>query len=159
MQLFSLIICFAKFTDLVRDVTDIRPPDRGLSRQESGLGSQDILSEKPWNWKKICWNHFYINRFRHFGAEKIFINSFSTFLKKLLRIIWNVKKNHFFPLPQKNADPRPCLKGSESRIQTDGLIFSLSSSFLKEHQKYPYQKKVVPSPGVNGSPLGKPGTP
>ena len=26
--------------------------DRGFSRQESGLGSQDILSEKPWKLKK-----------------------------------------------------------------------------------------------------------
>ena len=52
MQLFSLIICFAKFTDHIRDVTDIRPPDRGFSRQESGLGLQDILSEKTWKLKK-----------------------------------------------------------------------------------------------------------
>ena len=52
MQLFSLIICFARFTDHIRDVTDIRPPDRGFSRQESGLESQDILSENPWKLKK-----------------------------------------------------------------------------------------------------------
>ena len=55
--------------------------------QESGLGSQDILSEKPWKLKnKICWNHFYIRGkrprmffvlmmlFRQSGAEKTFIN-------------------------------------------------------------------------------------
>ena len=75
--------------------------------QESGLGSQDFLSEKPWNLKKkICWNYFYIRgkrqhilfvceliiRFKQFGAEKIIINSFSNFFKKLFRIIWNLKK-------------------------------------------------------------------
>ena len=32
MQLFSLIICFAKFTDPIRDVTDIRHPDSGFRR-------------------------------------------------------------------------------------------------------------------------------
>ena len=32
--------------------SDIRPPDRGFSRQESGLGLQDILSEKTWKLKK-----------------------------------------------------------------------------------------------------------
>ena len=57
-------------------------------RNESGLGSQDILTEKPWKLKKKekkCWHHFYIRgkrqrmffvliiRFRQFGAEKMFI--------------------------------------------------------------------------------------
>ena len=32
-----------------------------------------------------------INRFRQFGAEKMFINSFLNFLKNLLKIILNVK--------------------------------------------------------------------
>ena len=39
---------------------------------ESSLGSQDILSEKPWKLeKKICWNHFYIRGKRqHTGCPK-----------------------------------------------------------------------------------------
>ena len=61
--------------------------------QESGLGSQDILSENPWNIKKnagiiftsgeegnICFFVLMI-RFRQFRVEKMFINSIS-FLKK-----------------------------------------------------------------------------
>ena len=64
--------------------------------QESGLVSQDILSEKPWKRKKyaeiiftsgekgnICFLVL-INRFRQFGAEKNFINSFSNFFKSCL---------------------------------------------------------------------------
>ena len=80
--------------------------------QESGLGSQDILSETP---LYSFWNHFYtrgkrqhmffcvlIFRFRQFGAEKNFINSLSFFFKvvknHLKREKKKLKKCHFFPL-------------------------------------------------------------
>ena len=102
--------------------------------QESGLGSQDILSEKPWKLKKkkyagiiftsgekgnICFFVLFI-RFRQFRAEKNFINSFWFFyvVQNHLKRKKN-NKNHFFPLPPipqgsgsgsaKNADPKHCL--------------------------------------------------
>ena len=61
--------------------------------QTSGLGSQDILSEKPWKLKSKMLESFshrekgniwffflLINLFMQSGAENIFINSFSIFL-------------------------------------------------------------------------------
>ena len=52
--------------------------------QESGLESQDILSEKPWKLKKkICWHHFCIR-----GKKQHMF-----FLCLIIRF------RHFFPLP------------------------------------------------------------
>ena len=52
MQLFSLFICFAKFTDPIRDVTDIRRisggyPPSGLRVPEDGQGVMDTLGGAP----------------------------------------------------------------------------------------------------------------
>ena len=68
--------------------------------QESGLGSQDILSEKPWELESFLnqgkkATYFFcvlIIRFRQFGAEKNFINSFSNFPPGTPRIRIRKKK-------------------------------------------------------------------
>ena len=83
--------------------------------QVSGLGSQDILSEKPWKRKKIyagiiftseekgniCFFLLFI-RFRQFGAENIFISFFLIFLN-VVQIQNHLKREkktkfNFFPL-------------------------------------------------------------
>ena len=87
---------------------------------ESGLGSQDILTEKPWKLKKNAGIIFtsgekgniyffvLIIRFRQFEVEK-------TFFKILLKVVQNHlkrEKKSFFPftprIRKRNADPKPC---------------------------------------------------
>ena len=75
--------------------------------------------------KNLCWNHFYIGgkrqhmfffvfikRFRQFGAEKNFINSFSNFLKSCSESTETWKKtqqkNHFFSLPRGSVSAKKC---------------------------------------------------
>ena len=78
--------------------------------QESGLGSQDILSEKPWKLKKkrqhmfFCVNH----PFQAIWSRKIFLKILF-FFKVHLKREKNSRKFNFFPLPPeypKDPDPR-----------------------------------------------------
>ena len=74
--------------------------------QESGLGSQDILSEKPWKLTKkklesflhqgkkaTCVFFVLIIRFRQLGAEIFFIYSFSIFFIKVVQNHLKREKN------------------------------------------------------------------
>ena len=77
--------------------------------QESGLGSQDILLEKPWKlWKKyagiiftlrensnICF-FVLIIRFRQFGAD-FFSSNYLKVVRNYLKCGKNFLKNYFFP--------------------------------------------------------------
>ena len=80
--------------------------------QESGLGSQDILSEKPWKLKrKNMLDHFYIrgkrqHTFKAIWSRKNFHKFFFKFCSKLFRIIWNIIKtfkNFIFSLYKKKC--------------------------------------------------------
>ena len=95
--------------------------------QESGLGSQDILSEKPWKHMFFVLNI----RFRQFGAEKNFINSFSNFVLKL----------SFFPL----------IPGSAKKSGSETLAFAKHGKRRQGTRFFKSQFSMIDavSPGVN----------
>ena len=64
MQLFSLIICFAQFTDPIRDVTDIRQPDRGFRRLVCKWCSFDLVD-------RFLHSYFIVHAREMFGGARL----------------------------------------------------------------------------------------